>query len=167
MTETLLNNEGHKRLHSNRVTGGFPPGFIAMFGGTTAPEGWLLCDGTSYSAQEYSALYAVIGTTYGTGAKTFTVPDLRSRVPIGAGTFAALGSNEGNTEANRTTLHDHAAGTLDVTTDHNIATNTTTGGGANRATDGGHDISGNTQTALGAATTDAFPHVGVNFIIKY
>lgn len=62
-----------------------PTGAYLPFGGTTAPSGFLLCDGTAVSRTTYSALFAVIGTAYGTGdgATTFNVPDLRGRAPFG------------------------------------------------------------------------------------
>lgn len=73
-----------------------PPGMIAPYAGKTAPEGWLLCDGSAVSRTTYANLYAVIGTTYGAGngSTTFTLPDLRGRVAAGAGS-AALGSTAG------------------------------------------------------------------------
>jgi len=51
----------------------------------TAPTGWLLCDGTAVSRTTYASLFAVIGTTFGTGddSTTFNVPDFRGRVPAG------------------------------------------------------------------------------------
>lgn len=60
-------------------------GFIQMFAGSTAPTGWLLCDGSAVSRTTYADLYAVIGTTYGNGdgSTTFNVPDLRGRVAVG------------------------------------------------------------------------------------
>ena len=60
-------------------------GFIQMYAGSTAPTGWLMCDGTAVSRTTYADLYAVIGTTYGTGdgSTTFNVPDLRGRVAVG------------------------------------------------------------------------------------
>ena len=57
---------------------GFPSGSIISFVGTSAPSGWLLCDGTSYSRTTYAALFAAIGTAWGTASgSTFNVPDLR------------------------------------------------------------------------------------------
>ena len=60
-------------------------GFIQMFAGSTAPTGWLLCDGSAVSRTTYADLYAVIGTTYGSGngSTTFNLPDLRGRVGVG------------------------------------------------------------------------------------
>ena len=75
---------------------------------STAPTGWLLCDGWYYSRTTYSALYAVIGTTYGTTASTnFLVPDLTGRVIVGNAnatssvvtggySLSTLGSQAGN-----------------------------------------------------------------------
>ena len=60
-----------------------------MYGGASAPTGWLLCDGTAYSRTvTYSSLFAAIGTAYGVGdgSTTFNVPDLRSRSALGSGT---------------------------------------------------------------------------------
>lgn len=73
----------------------FPTGSLMPYAGTTAPaQGvssgalpWLLCDGTPYSRSTYATLYALIGTTYGSGdgSTTFNVPDMRGRVPLGQG----------------------------------------------------------------------------------
>ena len=60
---------------------------IKMYGGSTPPDGWLLCNGAAISRTTYPYLFTVIGTTYGVGngTTTFNLPDLRSRIPIGAG----------------------------------------------------------------------------------
>lgn len=54
-------------------------GVIFPFGGTTAPDGFLMCDGAAYSRTAYASLFAVIGTSFGNGngSTTFNVPDLR------------------------------------------------------------------------------------------
>lgn len=63
-----------------------PAGIIYPYAGKNPPVGYLLCDGTAVSRSQYAELFAVIGTTYGTGngTSTFNLPDLRTRVPIGA-----------------------------------------------------------------------------------
>jgi len=53
-----------------------PVGTIIDFAGIEPPEGYLLCDGSEYSVEEYPELYEVIGTTYGGDDKTFNVPNL-------------------------------------------------------------------------------------------
>jgi microcystin-dependent protein len=61
-------------------------GEVRAFGFLFAPEGWLECTGQLYPIQQYQALYAVIGTTYGGDARTtFGVPDLRGCAVMGAG----------------------------------------------------------------------------------
>lgn len=67
-------------------------GFILPFGGGTAPSGWLECNGQVVSRSTYSALFAIIGTTYGAGdgSTTFAVPDLQGRVIVGQGGSTAL-----------------------------------------------------------------------------
>jgi microcystin-dependent protein len=79
-----------------------PIGVIRLFAGSTAPNGWLICNGDAVSRSAYSNLFKVIGTTYGVGNSntTFTLPDMRGRCPIGVGTGASLtartlGSNVG------------------------------------------------------------------------
>jgi microcystin-dependent protein len=69
------------------TTGLVPPGTILEFGGTTVPDGYLLCDGSAVSRTTYSALFAAIGTTWGNGDgfTTFTLPDCRRRTGVGEG----------------------------------------------------------------------------------
>lgn len=66
---------------------GIPTGVVSSYAGSSAPTGYLICDGAAYSRTDplYAALYAVIGTTYGSGngTTTFNIPDLRTRVPVG------------------------------------------------------------------------------------
>lgn len=62
-----------------------PPGLLAPFAGSAAPNGYLLCDGSAVSRATYSDLFDVVGETYGAGdgSTTFNVPDLRGRVAMG------------------------------------------------------------------------------------
>jgi hypothetical protein len=55
-----------------------PPGCMMAYGGASAPDGWLRCDGAIVSRVTYSGLYAAIGTTYGVGDgfSTFALPTL-------------------------------------------------------------------------------------------
>lgn len=59
-------------------------GMVAPFAGTSAPAGWLKCDGSAISRTTYSALFDVIGTTYGSGdgSTTFNLPK-QSVLPLG------------------------------------------------------------------------------------
>lgn len=78
-------------------------GEIKPYAGSNEPTGWLKCDGRAISRTEYSALFNVIGTTYGTGdgSTTFNLPDMRNRFPVGAGDSYALNAKGG---ANTVTL---------------------------------------------------------------
>jgi microcystin-dependent protein len=68
-----------------------PVGSLQAYAGASAPTGWLLCDGTSYSTTVYPELFNVLGYTYGGDPPSnFLVPDLRGRVPMGAGTGTGL-----------------------------------------------------------------------------
>ena len=68
-------------------------GQICMFGGNFAPRGWAFCQGQILSIAQNTALYSILGTTYGgNGQTTFGLPDLRYRVPVGTGTVTGLGS---------------------------------------------------------------------------
>lgn len=61
-------------------------GVIKMFIGDWAPEGYLMCQGQELQISQYNALYALIGNRYGgDGVRTFKLPDLRSRFPMGMG----------------------------------------------------------------------------------
>lgn len=81
------------------VIGGAPAGAIMMYGGSAAPAGYLLCDGASLLRASYTALFAAIGTAYGSVDIThFNVPDLRQRFPMGkaaSGTGNVLGVTGG------------------------------------------------------------------------
>ncbi len=66
---------------------------ILMFGGNFAPRGWAFCDGQLLPISSYSALFSILGTTYGgDGRTTFGLPDLRGRAPIHAGNGPGLSS---------------------------------------------------------------------------
>ena len=59
---------------------------IMMFGGNFAPRGWALCNGQLLPISQNTALFSLLGTTYGgDGRTTFGLPNLQARVPINAG----------------------------------------------------------------------------------
>jgi microcystin-dependent protein len=61
-------------------------GQIEFFGFNFAPRGWAFCDGSLMSISENSALFSLLGTTFGgNGTTTFALPDLRGRVAINQG----------------------------------------------------------------------------------
>lgn len=61
-------------------------GEIILFAGNFAPRGWMFCAGQILSIAQNTALFSLLGTTYGgNGQTTFALPDLRGRSPIGQG----------------------------------------------------------------------------------
>lgn len=81
----LFTSDDFKTLYINSssesVPVGNPSGVILPYGGTTAPTGYVMCDGQAYSRAAYPTLYAAIGVAFGhgNGTTTFNVPDLRGR----------------------------------------------------------------------------------------
>lgn len=68
-------------------------GQIMMFGGNFAPQGWARCDGQLLAISQNSALFSLLGTTYGgDGRTTFGLPDFRGRFATHEGTGAGLTS---------------------------------------------------------------------------
>ncbi|MBI5219740.1 MAG: tail fiber protein [Bacteroidia bacterium] len=96
------------------------------FAGTTAPTGYLLCDGSAVSRTTYAALFAAMGTAYGSGdgSTTYNLPDLRGRFLRGvdgtagsdpdktsrtaSGTGGNTGNNVGSLQGNSIASHSHA-----------------------------------------------------------
>ena len=61
-------------------------GEIRMFAGTFSPRSWAFCQGQLMSIAQNTALFAILGTTYGgDGQTTFGLPDFRGRVAVGTG----------------------------------------------------------------------------------
>lgn len=121
-------------------------GAIQMYAGSDAPEGWLLCRGQAVSREDYSALFAVIGTTYGAGdgSTTFNLPDLRDRFPVGAGGSYALNGKGG-------------ANTVTLTTSHIPAhTHGKSGAITNGITGGSHSYSMNNLWSNGSGSSSAY-----------
>lgn len=64
---------------------------ILLFAGNFAPTGWAFCDGSILSITQNTALFSLLGTTYGgNGTSNFALPDMRGRVPIGMGNGPGL-----------------------------------------------------------------------------
>jgi len=91
---TDYNKEFEEGIHANGAMFGDPfLGSIVMFAGNFAPRGWALCDGQLLPISQYSALFSILGTTYGgDGRTTFALPDLRGRVSIHPGNGPGLPS---------------------------------------------------------------------------
>jgi microcystin-dependent protein len=67
---------------------------IAAFGFNFAPKSWAMCNGQTLSIMQNTALFSLLGTTYGgNGTTTFALPNLQSRIPVGFGTNAGQNQN--------------------------------------------------------------------------
>lgn len=79
-------------------------GVIKVFAGNFAPKGYLMCDGSLLQIQSNTALFSILGTTYGgDGIRTFALPNLKGRYPLGSGNVNAneyypLGVQAGTTQ---------------------------------------------------------------------
>lgn len=97
------------------IPGGIPAGMIVPFGNTTAPTGFLACEGQAVSRSTYSDLFSAIGTTWGSGdgSSTFNVPDLQGAVLKGTGTAGVssdyVGPNVGAYQDDQNASHSHNA----------------------------------------------------------
>lgn len=156
---------------------GIPSGAVMAFGGTGAPSGFLICDGSAVSRTTYADLFTAIGIVHGAGdgSTTFNLPDYRGRGLVGMGTHAdvnAIGKNEGEILANRRPKHKHTVndpghthtipkfGGSGGTGLHGDSTIPDTAPSTNSATTG---VSVGPQTT---APTDSMAYGVVNFIIK-
>ncbi len=150
-----------------------PIGTIKMYGASTAPSGYLLCDGSSISTTTYATLFAVIGYNFGGSGATFSLPafhDATGRFPRAQ----TVGTTGGSLTHNHTLS---SAGQADLSfTGGNVLVKQTAVSGSFTATNQvtATSSASSTSSANGlslAGTTDTTsttpPYVGVTFIIKY
>ena len=171
---------------------GIPTGTIVPWSASSVPSGFLECNGANVSRSTYSALFAVVGTTYGSGdgSSTFGLPDLQDNVAVGKSNNKALAStggantvassgNVGGTTANATlstpqlASHSHPGG-------GNSSPNSVRGQGqlnqninpgfsgattGNAGSGGGHSHN-LSATFSGDATSVLQPYITVIYIIK-
>ena len=169
---------------------GIPTATIVPWSSSSVPTGFLECNGALVSRSTYSALFAVIGTTYGAGdgATTFKLPDLQDNVAVGKSGTKALAStggantvtstgNVGGTTANATlstaqlASHSHAPGLAPPTGpgpginfgSSNQGIRNTGTGSAGSGTGHQHNMS---ATFTGDATSVLQPYLTIIYIIK-
>lgn len=150
-----------------------PPGTMTMFAGATAPAGYLLCDGASYSTTTYASLFAVIGYTYGGSGSTFAMPDMRGRFAEGVSAGVSNISDKALGQAGGEETHTLS---VDQLPPHNFMVNVPIGGstvstfsifgGETILTLGSQDLTTNT-IGSGQAFNVLSPYLSVNYIIKY
>jgi microcystin-dependent protein len=103
-----------------------PVGMISIHAGSSAPTGWLLCDGSSYSTTTYANLHSVVGYQFGGSGESFNVPNLKGRVVVGIDSAQASFDSRGETGGAMN--HQHGASNSGVTgTGHNHTVSATTG----------------------------------------
>lgn len=85
-----------------------PTAAVFPYAGTTAPDGWLLCDGSAVSRTTYASLFATIGTSYGSGdgSTTFNLPDYRWTFLRGRGPSISV-TGSGTASSNQATFTAH------------------------------------------------------------
>ena len=95
-----------------------PAGSIIVWPHGTAPTGWFLCDGDAKSRTTYAALFALIGTTYGSGdgGATFNLPDAKDRFVAGAGANVAVGASGSRLAASARSTTDSGSAVLSTAT---------------------------------------------------
>jgi len=108
-------------------------GEIVMFGGNFAPRNWAFCNGQLLSISSHTALFSILGTTYGgDGRTTFGLPDLRGRVAMHPGNGPGLSNyrlgQQGGRETEQLTTnqipsHSHAANCVAPAGNSNDAVN--------------------------------------------
>jgi microcystin-dependent protein len=156
-----------------------PIGLIVPYGGTTAPNGWLLCDGTTINASvntQYQPLFNIIGNAFGGANNTnFKVPDMRGNFPLGKDNMGGSSRNrvtnaaadtlgsEAGAETHTLTVpeipsHTHKVGEVDADNGAGGASNSwiKTGATVNSGSTGG-----------GEAHNNMSPYITLNYIIKY
>lgn len=86
----------YKKIAGGTMYADSPIGSILPYGGTTAPSGWMICNGASLLRTDYAELFAIIGTAFGSADSThFNIPDLRGEFLRGAGTNSHSGQGNG------------------------------------------------------------------------
>lgn len=148
-----------------------PAGVITAWAGASAPDGWLVCEGTAISRSVYAALWSVCSVTFGSGdgSSTFNIPDLRGRAIYGVsssigrgdvstaiGSSFGLSSGSGSTGAAGGHSHSTTTASVNSTSDKDIAATITVLTGISAAADHTHS----------ASASITLPGIGLNYIIK-
>ena len=109
----VLQSDGSGNLSFTALPQAVPTGSVHMMATTTAPSGYLKCNGAAVSRTTYSALFAIIGTTHGEGdgSATFNVPDLRGEFVRGWDDSRGVDSGRsfGSSQSDTNKQHNHTA----------------------------------------------------------
>ena len=162
-------------------------GFIAAFGFTFAPRTWAFCQGQIISISTNTALFSLLGTTYGgNGSTTFALPDLRGRTLIGQGqgpglSYYSLGDMGGTENTtlliNNMPAHNHAVvvtsptpaiiadnsvANTSVPTGNRLAISPKTGSGPNASTLNTYTTATGNPVQLGTAAGPITAQTGIS-----
>ena len=160
---------------------------IIMFAGNFAPNAWAFCAGQILSIAQNTALFSLLGTTYGgNGQTTFGLPDLRGRVPVGTGQGPGLANIVlGEVSGAATTtlilsnlpIHNHTATTTVGVTTVNTSTEEPAGNILASQPDNFYAPANTVNGSLGGVTTtignaggnqpfnNMQPYLGMNYVI--
>ena len=174
---------------ASAITSAVITGTISMWPASSAPTGYLVCDGSAVSRTTYAALYAIVGTTFGSGdgSTTFNLPNYTNRMPYGTTIGATGGSATTTLSTANLPAHTHSitdnghfhtvplppywstSGSGPVNFTSGSPTNNSGYNGVSDTKTTGITVnntqSGGTPFANTAATTIS-PYLGINFIIK-
>ena len=169
------------KIKSNRIDDGIKPGDLC-YSLRTEKEGWLLCDGTSYSTTDYPDLFTVIGYTFGGSNSQFNVPNCSDKF-LQMDTSKTIGQN---IEAGLPNIDMSASFYLIEAHGRFIGLSNNTGSvygedaGAIENANGGGDVGSNAprkihingnlnsyNTIYGNSNTVQPPAIIVNYFIKY
>jgi microcystin-dependent protein len=151
-------------------------GMIILFGGNFAPRGWAFCNGQLLAINQNTALFSLLGTTYGgNGTTTFALPDLRGRVPLhfgqGPGLSSYVEGQVGGVEnvtllANQMPAHTHSqpATAGDETTNRPNAA-VPARGGVYASSPDGSNLAATTSAGGGQPHTNLQPYLTLNYCI--
>lgn len=155
-----------------------PAGIVLPYAGSSAPGGYLLCNGAAVSRTTYATLFGVVGTVYGSGdgSTTFNLPDMNGRAPIGAGSYTdpvsggisrtlgqVLGAEKHVIVTAEMASHSHTA---TVTKGLALTPNELQSGGNSNAPVISSELLTTSSIGSNSAHNNMQPSLGLNFIIK-
>ena len=171
----MANYEATKyNFNGSDLTGieGIPTATIVPWSNASVPSGFLECDGAAVSRSTYSALFAIVGTTYGAGdgSSTFNTPNLQDNVPVGKSNNKALASTGGaNTVASTGNVAGSTANATLATAQlashlHGVTTNQAGGGDSTNKIQRGANASGGTRQSNNTGSGQGHSHnMSANF----
>lgn len=179
-SNALATTEYVKSIISDSVSNnGEKAGTIKLWSGSAVPDStWAFCNGQAVNRQNYAALFARIGTTYGAGdgINTFNLPDFRDRFAVGAGNLYSRGSTGGTKDAvvvnhsHSITQTPHAHDIPNITgpdtRDGGPFNYTTNWNSGNRATSASNANITINSTGDSGENQNLPPYLGANYIIK-